>query len=122
MVNLSRQRGESKVGCVISIIVFLAAVIIAVKTVPVLVSMAELDSEITTLAERASISRYTNKVIVSRILQKAEDVDLPVSPDQIDIERHSKEITIHVEYDVDVRYPFYTYHWHKIHHVERTLF
>lgn len=121
-MNSSWQRGESKVGCVISLIVFLAAVIVAVKTVPVMVSMAELQSEIETVAERASISTYTNKVIVGRILQKAEDVDLPVGPDQIEIERHSKEIRIHVEYDVDVRYPFYTYHWHKVHHVERILF
>lgn len=122
MKNWSWQRGESKLGCIVSIIVFLAVVIVAVKTVPVLVSMEELESEIEALAERGSISRYTDKYITGRILQKAEDVDLPVSPENIEIERHSKEIKVHVEYDVDVHYPFYTYHWHKVHHVERTLF
>ncbi len=116
------ERGESKIGCFIALVVVLLAVIVLVKTVPVVVNVGEFQKEIETLAERASLPNFTDKKIEGRLQFKAQELHLPVSPDKIQIRRSREEITIHVEYDIRLDYPFYTYTWHKVHHVVRPLF
>ncbi len=116
------QRGESKIGCIVALVLFAAAVLVAVKTVPVMVNVGEFQSEITAQAERAGLPRHTDKYIRSHLLAKAEELHLPVLPEAIKITRRKNDITIHVEYDLDLDYGFYTYHWHKVHNVERPLF
>ena len=55
-------------------------------------------------------------------MDKAEELHLPVRPEMIKIDRRKNDITIHLEYDVVLNYPFYTYRWHKVHDVNRPLF
>ncbi len=116
------QRGESKIGCILGLIIFAAAILVAVKTVPVVINVGEFDSEIIAQAERAGLPRHSDKYIQGRLLQKAEELHLPVLPEQIKIKRRKTDIKIHVEYDLTLDYGFYTYHWHKVHDIERPIF
>ncbi len=116
------ESGQINVGCFIALIVLAIAVVIAVKTVPVVISMGDMEKEIEALAARANISTYTNSVIRGRILMKAQQDDLPVTPKDIRIERNSQYIHIVVTYTVTIKYPFYTYHWHKVHDYTGRLF
>jgi len=122
MDGRSEQRGESKLGCIVALVIFAAAILVAVKTVPVMINVGEFQSEITAQAERAGLPRHTDKYIRSRLLMKAEELRLPVLPEQIKIKRRKTDINIHVEYDLVLDYGFYTYHWHKVHEVERPVF
>lgn len=116
------QRGESKIGCILALIIFLGAVVVAVKTAPVVINVGELQAEIEAQAERAGLPRHTNKLIRQRIVDKAEELHLPVRPEMIKIDRGRRDITIHLEYDIVLNYPFYTYRCHKVHDVTRPLF
>ena len=117
-----RQRGQINAGCFVALIILAIVVVISVKTVPVMVNVGDLQKEIENLAERASISTYTNKRIQGKIWQKAQELDLPVALENIKVQRSSKYIHITVSYDIDIKYPFYTYHWHKVHQVDREVF
>ncbi len=122
MDRFSRQRGQINAGCFIALFLVVIVVIIATKTVPVIVEIGDLQKQIELLAERASLSTYTDKKIEGRIYQKAEELGLPVKPGNIKIQRTSQEIHIVVEYDVSIDFPGYTYRWHKVHDVRRPLF
>ena len=116
------DRGAGRLGCLISLAILAMAVIVLVKTIPVMVNVGEFQKEIETVAERASLPAFSNKKIEARLLATAQKLKLPVLPENIDISRSREEITIHVEYDLRLDYPFYTYTWHKVHHVVRPLF
>lgn len=122
MTVRSWQRGESKLGCIVALIVFAAAVWVAIQTFPVVINAGELQSEIEAQAERAGLPRHTNTHIRDRIVNKAEELHLPVTPDMVKIERRRRDITIHLEYTVELDYGFYTYRWHKVHDVMRETF
>jgi len=122
MIGFGRQEGQINAGCFVALIIVAIIVVIGVKTVPLMVEVGDMQKEIELLAERASLSTYTNKRIKGKILQKAEELNLPVAPENVKIKRSSKHIQITVTYDLVIKYPFYTYHWHKVHDVEREVF
>ncbi len=122
MTARSWQRGESKLGCVVGLIIFGAAVWVAIQTFPVVINTGELQSEIQSQAERAGLPRHTEDYIRGRIVDKAEELHLPVTPDMVQIKRRKRDITIHLEYTVELDYGFYTYRWHKVHDVMRETF
>ncbi|MCP4903033.1 MAG: hypothetical protein GY906_39215 [bacterium] len=118
------QRGEISVGCLIGFAVLIVVALIAIKTVPVMISVGEMQKEIEGLAERGNMShRYRqDSFLHARIIDKSEDLRLRLSPENVKIERRSQDIRIRVEYDIEIRYPGYTYIWHKKHDVQRQLF
>ena len=122
MIRFRDERGQINAGCFIALILLAVVVLIAVQTVPVLVNMGDLQKEIELLSERATISAYTNTRIKNRIMQKAEELHIPLEPENVVVKRTSQFIDITVTYDVDIHYPFYTYHWHKVHRVTGRLF
>ena len=117
-----RQRGEIPIGCFIGLIVLALVVLIGIKTVPVMTRMGELDKTITTMADRANVRGYTNQRIEKEILEKAEQVNIPLDPENVKISRTSSRIRVEVHYAVDIDLPFYTYHWAKDQVEERPLF
>lgn len=118
------QRGEISVGCVIGFVVLVVVMLIAIKTVPVMINVGELQKEIESLAERANISQRhrQDSFLKERILDKAESLGLPVDSENIKINRRSQNIKITVSYSIEIKYPGYVYVWDKVHDVERQLF
>lgn len=115
------QRGDVPVGCLVGLVVMLLVALIAIKVAPLMVSVGELDKEISTLADRANRREYRDERIVRDILAKAENLDLLVTKKDISINRTSKRIKITVTYDVPIEFPGYTYVWHKRHFHDRPL-
>ncbi len=73
------QRGDVPIGCLVGGVVALVVVLIAIKVAPLMIDVGELDKEITVLADRASRHDYNDARILRDILQKAEDLNLPVT-------------------------------------------
>jgi hypothetical protein len=115
------QRGDVPVGCLVGMVVMLLVALIAIKVAPLMISVGELDKEISTLADRANRREYRDERIVRDILTTAENLDLPVTKKDISINRTSKRIKITVTYDVPIEFPGYTYVWHKRHFHDRPL-
>ena len=116
------QRGDVPVGCLVGGAVALIVVLIAIKVVPIMINVGELDKQIGVYADRANRREYNDKRIERAILSKAESLDLPVTKKDIRIKRTSNRIKITVEYKITIEFPGYTYVWDKQHYHERPLF
>ncbi len=115
------ERGDVPIGCLVGMVVLLVVALVAIKAAPLIVNVGELDKEIETLADRANRREYNDERIIKSILEKAENLDLPVTAKNITIKRTSSRIKITVAYDIPVEFPGYTYVWHKQHYQDRPL-
>ena len=115
-----RESGEGQFGCLVGLILLVAAVFIAFKIIPIKANMADLRQ--TCIDEGKSAGQHNDAAILKRILAKADEVHLPVTEDNVTISRQSNEITIDVDYTVPVQFPGYTYQWHAHHHVQNPIF
>ena len=122
MTTWRYQRGDVPVGCLVGGAVGLIVMLVAIKVVPIMINVGELDKEISVLADRANRREYHDERIRKDILVKAESLDLPVTKKNIDIKRSSNRIKITVRYTVPIEFPGYTYLWHKEHYQDRPLF
>lgn len=115
-----REAGEGNFGCIVGLVILVIAVMIAYKVIPVKANMADLRQ--VCIDEGKSAGQHNDSVIMKRILEKAQEVNLPVTEDNITINRENSNITIDVDYTVPVKFPGYTYQWHEHHHVENPIF
>ena len=115
-----RELGEGQFGCLVGLIFLLIGIFIAYKMIPVKVKAAEIRQ----VAEDESRSAGTHRdqQIMDTILRKAHDDDLPITEDNIRIDRHNSQIQIDVDYTVPVQFPGYTYQWHFHHHTDNPIF
>lgn len=120
MGRLRGQRGEGQIGCVIGLIVLIAASYIAFKMIPVKVRAADLRQEITDVGRSAGM--YKEPQIRKLIMAKAEELELPLDPDDLEVVRKSDRVLIEATYVVPVEFPGYTYQWKFKHSVENPIF
>lgn len=114
------ERGEGRFGCLVGLVLLLAAGLIAFRMIPIKVKSADLRDTI--VDESKSAGRHNDKVIRKNILYKAEQLELPISEEDIKIKRTSAYIRIDVKYTVPVEFPGYTYNWEFQHKYENPIF
>lgn len=104
-----RERGEGQFGCVIGLLLLLAAIFVAYKMIPVKVKAADLRQ--TVVDEAKAAGTHDDSVIMKSILKKAQDLGLPVTEENVTINRSANQIRVEVEYTVPVVFPGFTYNW-----------
>ena len=120
MRRFRSQRGEGQLGCVIGLLLLLVAIFVAYKMVPVKVRAAALRGEIVDEAKSAGVR--SDEAITRNIIRTAEQNDLPVGRENIEISRTSSTIRVEVTYEVPVEFPGYTYNWSFHHVAENPIF
>jgi len=115
-----RELGEGRLGCLFGLVILLVAGMIAYKMIPVKVKAAEMRTEVTDDAKSAG--QHTDKWIAAAILKRAQLLELPVTENDIKVERANSEIKVDVDYTVPVKFPGYTYQWHFHHSAENPIF
>ncbi len=120
MINNHRVRGDSKIGCVFWLLILGLAALIAWKMVPVKIGSAQFYDY---MEEQAKFGLQSKTEGIKRqILQKAKDLDLPVKPENLKVERTSNEIRIHCKYEIPIEFPGYTYIWKFDEKINRPLY
>jgi hypothetical protein len=104
-----RERGEGQAGCLVGLVVLLLVGLIAWKVIPVKVKAAEMRDTI--VDEAKSAGTHRDPQIMKAILAKAEELELPITEDDVEIDRKQNDITITVDYSVPLEFPGYTYNW-----------
>jgi len=117
-----RQRGDVPVGCLVGFVAAVLIAVLAIKLVPIMVDVGEFDKEIKNNAERANNIGYSDKRIRANILDKADELDIPIHSKSVWIKRTATRIKIRVIYDYPIEFPGYTYVWKKVHEEERIIF
>lgn len=115
-----REAGEGQGGCLVGIVILLVAVFVAYKLIPIKVKAADLRETIAD--ESKSAGTHSDERIRKAILEMAQEQGLPVSDENITINRTANLIRIDVNYVVPVMFPGYTYQWHFSHHAENPIF
>ena len=115
-----RERGEGQGGCIVGLLLVLIAGFVAYKMIPVKVKAADLRQ--TVVDEAKSAGTRSDAVIMKSILDKAERLELPITEDNVTIERKNSNIRVEVDYVVPVEFPGYTYEWSFNHRAENPIF
>lgn len=121
-MGMRNERGAGNVGCIVAVIVLAVVVVIAVKAVPVKIAVAELKDFCEHQAEAAGLPRNTNEAIVVAIVLKAQELNQPVSADNIKVWRDTSQVHIEVKYRVVIAFPMYSYPWDVEYRFDRILF
>jgi hypothetical protein len=115
-----RERGEGQFGCIVGLIILIAAGWIAFKMIPVKVKAADLRRTVTDSARSAG--QLKDAAIRANILNKARTLELPVTNSDIKIQRANERIRVEVKYVVPVEFPGYTHQWSFEHLAENPIF
>lgn len=91
--------------------VLLAVAYVAIKTIPVYVHNYELHDYIGQLAIQATVSRAPAEGIRNNVVAKAQDLNLPVSPENVKVQA-GHNVTILVDYTVPIDLKVYTWVLH----------
>lgn len=118
--RLRSERGEGQMGCLVGLAFMAIAIFIAYKMIPVKVKAAELRQEVVDQAKSAGMRG--DEKIMAAILRKAEDLQLPVTEDDVKIHRTANTISVDVDYMVPVDFPGFKYKWDFHHHAENPIF
>lgn len=116
------QRGDVPVGCLVGLIVLGVVVMVGIKTTPIIINVGEFEKEVALMADRANSRSWDNKRMIQTLVNKAEQLDVPVTPENILIERSQSRFRITVSFVKEIEFPGYTYVWDKKIVEERPFF
>lgn len=120
MLRNRHERGEGQMGCLVGLVLLLIAGLVAYKMIPIKVKAAELRGTVVDYAKSAG--QHNDAQIKRAILQKAENLGLPVGERDIEISRRAGTIRVRAKYVVPVEFPGYTYNWQFEHYAENPIF
>jgi hypothetical protein len=120
MISNLAQRGESRAGCLFWFAVLAIFVYIAYQAIPVKVNSSDLQEFMVRQAESAGSA--SAEQIKRAILARAKDLDLPVTPTNLNVEKGAGRIVITCSYEILISLFVYSYHWKIEHNVDRPVF
>ena len=116
------EYGRGTLGCIFGLVIVAIMVMIGVKVIPAKVAVAEMKDTAERQAQNASLPRYGDEMIRDALFNKARELDLPVTREDIQVRRDGSQVYIDMEYRIVFDFPGYTYNWDVKQHVERILF
>ena len=120
MSRLRKRTGESRFGCILWLIAVAVFALVAWRVVPVKIQTSEF---LDFLDDQAKFSaRATEEQIRGRVLKRAKELDIPLDPKRLVVERGSRHVRIEARYEIPLVFPFYTYVWEFEQIVDRPIF
>lgn len=101
------ERGDGKIGLIIMLLVLAAIIFVLVKVVPARVNAYELKDFLDTYTRNDCWSRTPDQ-IKKDIMEKATFLQLPLTPENIKVERRGSTIHVETKFDVPVDLKVYT--------------
>jgi hypothetical protein len=110
MIERNGQRGEGKVGFLIAIIVIGIAIFLGAKIIPVRVAAYEFRDVLREETRHAAV-RYNDEAVAKRIMKKAKELEVPLSPKNLRVQRTTGEMIVTASYEqtIDLKVTKYVY-------------
>jgi hypothetical protein len=104
------QKGEGRVGLLIALILVGTAIFLGMKIIPVRISAYEFRDTLREEARYAAV-RNSDKAVAKRIMDKAEELEIPLKPKNLHLKRTQSEMIITASYEqpVDLKVTTYVY-------------
>lgn len=112
--------GQGKVGCLVWAGVLALVALIAWKAIPVKMTDVEFGDFIEQQAQFAG--RSSGETIKKRILERAKELDIPLDPKKLTVQKSSARVRIHCTYSVELDFSVYVYEWNFEHSFDRPIF
>ena len=108
--KVARERGEGRIGFLISVIVVGIAVFLGIKIIPVRIDAYEFRDTLREEARYAAV-RHDDETVANRIMQKAKELEIPLRRKNLTLHRTTGEIVIQASYEqpIDLKVTTYVY-------------
>jgi hypothetical protein len=105
------QRGEGRVGFIITLVVVIAGLFVGLKIIPVRINAYQLQDTLREEARFASVNHNNDSEVKQRILDQAESLNIPLDPKNVTIKRTKKEVIVRAQYvqPIDLKVTIYNY-------------
>ena len=106
------QRGEGRLGLIVALAIVGTGVFLGVKIIPVKVSAYEFRDFVEQQCRTAALHRE-NKTLAKTIMEKAEELDLPLDRKNLKLRRTTSEMIIEAKFDkpIDLKVTTYNFHY-----------
>ena len=122
MINKrNRERGEGRMGVVISLLILAGLIYMGFKYIPVMVNTYSFRDYMEEEARYAAI-RKGDEDIRNRLYERARELTLPVEKSNIQVQRSRHKVTISVKYMVPIETPVFTHRWEFTERASAPLF
>ncbi len=109
--TLRRQKGDSKIGCLFWLALLAYFGYVAYQVIPIKMDAAELENFIERKAELASISNASTEKFKREILQRAEELEIPIEADELTVEKTAARVRVKGKYTMPVNLLFREWDW-----------
>jgi len=99
---LHDSEGKGLFGCVVLLVVFIAAVFVIAKLAPLYYANYSLETEVKTEVSRAGAHSFSDETVIKDILDLAKRNEVPLQKENITIQRSAGQIHIKVVYSIPV--------------------
>lgn len=120
MLSRMNQKGEGRMGCVVGILILALASFLAYKLIPVKIQAAEMRDIVQD--ESRSASGRSMDSVRKAVIARAEELKVPLDPENVVVTRRADYIRVEVEYDVQIPLPGYVYTKHYKFSAENPVF
>lgn len=109
---MNRERGSGRLGVIIWIAIMGAAVFAAAQIIPMKIAVYEFHDYVENESRfMATRGRFDPSGLEKSILEKADELGLPLDPKQVDVQHRGKRINVHVQHSVEVDLTVYKWVW-----------
>jgi len=112
-MDANRQRGDGKIGLIIFLLILAGVIFFCVKYIPPKISVSEMETFTEELAlgwaMRPDYYRYSPEMIKKEILDKAQNIHLPLTEKSITATKSGQNAAISLKYEVPIDFVVYTY-------------
>ena len=112
--------GEGKVGCILWCVVLVLAGLVAYQAIPVKLASTQLYDYMDDQARFGA--RTSATALKARVLKRAQELDLPVTPNDLTVTKTGGIIKMNCKFTDPVYILGYTYNWKFDLEVERQVF
>ncbi len=120
MSSLRRQSGEGKAGCIFWIVLVLIGGLIAAQWIPAKIADVQLRDHMDELAKL--YPRATGKVFRDEILKRAEDLEIPLKGENVQVEKNLRRVRMRISYTRQLNLIVTTYDLKFEHDMERDIY
>jgi hypothetical protein len=108
------DRGKSNIGGLLMVLAMVGGVYIGLKFIPVKASAYQFDDTVREQVVYAGARRrkLSDQEVMRNLMERADELSLPIAKRNVRITRRAKTIRIQVAYRVPIELPFdFTYEW-----------
>jgi type III secretion system FlhB-like substrate exporter len=115
VASRSSERGEGRIGLLISLVILGVGIFVGVKIIPVRIDAYEFGDFIEQECRYAAVRNQGGGDVTKRILDKAVELDIPLKKKDLVVQRTANEMIITASYElpIDLKVTVYNYRYYR---------